>query len=301
MPKIDIIEKDEYYDIDETEVLIPENIFIFDAVKKVIKDNPYLFWITVIGGVKLLPEPSFTKTFSFYIKSTLQEDKNSNENYDPTFEKLRKFGLEFSSIFENYKPLENFLLNLSNFENDYVIGLISKIKDIDEYEIRDFVEKYTNNFMSLLESLVVYSFCKNDIKKSAFVISDGSLVKFKRFRKLDNVKMFGLIKEVERNYLYQFGNSYLYNLPFLKRSAAFYLVYDDIKFLSFYMNIGKIIRLEVLDGKIEELLLIAKILKSISHVPHLYYRMPQNNLILTKLERNLKNYIMNDVLFDRFI
>ncbi|MCX7758616.1 MAG: hypothetical protein N2169_03255 [bacterium] len=293
MPKVEIIEKPKHYKL--TEIHINDKVFFFDAVKKIIRFDFDLFWITVIGGIELKPFPKYTNTFSFYIYNyyeTLKAD---------IFSKLRNLGLEFSGSFQNYDSLMNYIMDLSNFNRDYVFAIFSKISDFDSYEFRDFVEKYTNNYMLNLESLSVYGFCKNICDERFIVVSDGSLSKFHRFSIPSNMILVGLVKEIERNYLSEFGNYYLHGLPFGSRSSAFYLIYNGFRVLSFYLNIGKLIRLEIWQDDLDELIKIGSFVLSLSNLPALYYRMPQNNIVLTKLERKLKNYILNEVLFNKLV
>lgn len=297
MSEIRILEKKEYYKIEINNTSFIKKLLIFDAVKKIMGFDPKfgLFWSTIVGGIKLNPEPSFTNVVSFYVYNYFDKDTKK-----PFFEKLKSLGLEFSAFFENYKSLEKFLETI-DVNQDYILALSFKISNIDSFELKELLDKYTNKYMVIFEALVGYSFI-NKLQDEIF-ISDGNLFKFEKFFKFQkfskesSAKLVGLVKDIERNYLSDFGNQYLLSLPFGYRTSAFLISYNSLKFLSFYLNIGKIIRLEIMGEDMDCLLEVAKIILSLSDLPPLYYRMPQNNVLLTKLERNLKNYLISDILF----
>ncbi|MFN3478473.1 MAG: hypothetical protein ACK4ZM_03810 [bacterium] len=308
MPKIKLLEKLDYYQLEE--ISINEEIFIFDAVKKIVKSYP-LFWITVIGGIQVNKSTSFTNILSFYILNYYEE-----QNLILPFENLSNMGLKFDTIIKetqnNCVIIDN-LLEFFNqnpiFQKDLVIAIAEKIKQNNEnYNLTDFLEKYTNQYMLNLEAISIINFINKYEKKlkeneRLFVISDGGLSKFRKFLNrtlLKKTNLLGLIKTVEINYLSEYGNNYLHSLPQGKRTAAFFIDYQNFRTLSFYFNIGKTVRTEIFSENLEDLLKIAGFIVSLSYLPSLYYRMPQNNILLAKLEKNLKNYITHEVLFTKF-
>lgn len=306
MYDIELLEKLEYYEIKQEN--INQKLFLFDAVKKVIIFYPAIFWVQVSGGIKLDSSPSFTKTISFYVYNYYENQEDQQIIYNSFLKKIATLGLNFDAIFTDYKSLKNFLLENLNFEKDFTIGISWEIKNNKTiYNYTDFVERYTNEHMLNLEALVVCNFILNCIEKGqskekVFVISDGGLSKFRKFLNILNLNqtiLVGLIKNVEINYLSEYGNNYLYALPYGKRTSAFFIYYENFKVLSFYLNIGKLVRIEVLSENLEHLLKPASLIISLSYLPQMYYRMPQNNIIFTKLEKNLKNYIINEVLFNK--
>lgn len=293
MPKIELIEKPDYYKLPN--IRFTDRLFFFDAVKKVIKFDLDVFWVTVVGGVELNQgEPKYTNAFCFYINSYYTK---KNPRF---FESLRKFGLEIACIFENEKSIIEYILKLKEMKSDHVFGIYSKIDEDSIYDIRDFAERYTTEYMLKLEACCISYFCSN-LEGRNIVISDGVLSKFEGFEINPETILVGLIKDVERNYLSELGAHYLYALPFGSRSCAFYLLKNNFKVLSFYVNIGKIIRVEVLQDNLEELIKVSSYIFELSNIPVLYYRMPQNNIVLTKLERKLKSYIMNDIVYTKLV
>ncbi|MFN3995986.1 MAG: hypothetical protein ACK4GR_05610, partial [bacterium] len=232
------------------------------------------------------------------------------------FENLSNMGLKFDTIIKetqnNCVIIDN-LLEFFNqnpiFQKDLVIAIAEKIKQNNEnYNLTDFLEKYTNEYMLNLEAISIMNFINKYEKKlkeneRLFVISDGGLSKFRKFLNhtpLKKTNLLGLIKTVEINYLSEYGNNYLHSLPQGKRTAAFFIDYQNFRTLSFYFNIGKTVRIEIFSENLEDLLKIAGFIVSLSYLPSLYYRMPQNNILLAKLEKNLKNYITHEVLFTKF-
>jgi len=305
MSKIEIIENIKYYPLN---VSFEKNrdLYFFDAVKKVLRVYNFFefFWVTCIGGIFMnhLDESiSFTNVSSFYIHNYFDEVRRD------ILVNLAKKNLDFDFVAHDRKALENYFESNFKINKDYIFGIYSRISDFDRFEVNDFVESYTNKFMLYLEALIVFNFAKNLLETNLFkrgtvFVSDGSLSKFANFlnRYNDIFKDFiwiGVIKDIKRNYLAELESDYLYKIPYFYRSSAFRIKYDSFEVLSFYLNIGRIIRVEVLGEFWNELLNIANFIVSLSNLPSLYYRMPTNNIVFTKLERNLKNYITSDLLF----
>jgi len=322
---VQLIEDKGYYSLDKT-FKLGRDLYFFDAVKKVIRVYSFLefFWVTCVGGVimeNVDNSVSFSNVFSFYVHNYF--DNNGRD----VFSNLSDRGLNFDFISYEHRKLEDYIESmfsslsqndLAKFNKDFVIGISTKIKEFNEFDINQFVELYTNKYMLYLESMIVFNFAKflQSLSRSAVLISDGNLSKFNRFfnrknkvsmgtsynilENFNNVIFVGLIKDLKRNYLSDFGSEYLYSLPYSYRTSVFKINYEDFEVLSFYLNIGKIVRIEVLGEHLEELLNVANFIVNLSNLPSLYYRMPTNNIIFTKLERNLKNYIIPDVLFQTF-
>ncbi|MEN3014572.1 MAG: hypothetical protein ABDH21_00695 [bacterium] len=297
--ELQILEPSEYYTLPDYQ--LNQHIYFFDGVKEIVYLNQFYeaLWITCIGGIRTIQQPCFTKVFCFYVYNYV----NKPNNY--IFDKLSTYGISFNSVFEEFDQVYEYVTSVKDLSVDYVLGLSQRV----EYEKIESIQSFTNQMMLYLEALIVNRYLNHVGGVESIVVSDGPLSKFNKIPKMENtLTLVGLVKQVEKNYLANLGNEYLYNLPFSKRTASFLIKYGNIHVISFYLNLGlyspKIIRLEILKGSdekihqdIQRLERVANVVLKLSVGPRIYHRMPENNLALNTLEKYLKKYIPHQTIF----
>ncbi|MGC8734332.1 MAG: hypothetical protein ACP5RD_04745 [bacterium] len=320
--KVQLLENLNYYPI-EMKDLIYKNFsyYIVDAVKKsIIFDLERNLFISVIGSVFIQDNfIKFSNPFIFYCFSSY---------YKNNLSKL------LNQFFKDYIIIDN--IELLNNVNDFhkILSKIELNKnnifiiffDIPQdfiWPINEYLENYTTYLMLNLEAFFIYFLLYHNLKSDYFIISDGNILKLKniiKFIENENLnKIIGIIKNQRENYYKHLDfkenqinfDKYLYNLPYQNRTAIIQIDYYDFKVNTFYFNPfntinfnnlflnNHILRIENLVSKdsIYYLKIISNFILDLTKgVLPLYFRMPENNIILTKLENYLKKFIPNETI-----
>jgi len=324
--KVNLLEKLNYYPIvKENFKHLDFNYFIVDAVKKsIFLDLDKNLFISVVGYVLLEKNQiSFSNPLVFYC---------FNSYYKNNLPKFINSSIKDFILIENIeylKDINNFnnIIKKINLEKSNTFIVFFDIEENLYWPISEYLENYTTYLMLNLESFFIYSLIYHKFKNNLFIISDGNILKLKNilnFFETQNSneitsKIIGVIKNQKENY-YKYTNNidntinidkYLYNIPYGNRTALIELDYQDLKVNTFYFNpfsfntintnilslSNSILRIENISNKNSNyyLEIISNFILDINKgVPSLYFRMPENNIILTKLENHLKKFIPNE-------
>jgi hypothetical protein len=325
--KVNLLEELNYYPIIKEDFnYLDFNYFIVDAVKKSIFLNLDKNLFISIAGYVLLKKNqiSFSNPFIFYC---------FNSYYKNNLPKFINFSINHFILIENIEDLRdinnfNNIVKKINLEKTNTFIVFFDIEENIYWPISEYLENYTTYLMLNLESFFIYSLIYHKFKNNSFIISDGNILKLKNILNFLETqssneiasKIIGVIKNQKENYYKYIPNidntinidKYLYNIPYENRTAIIELNYQDLKVNTFYFNpfsfntinvnvsfLGNsILRVENMSNKNSSyyLEIIGNFILDINKgVPSLYFRMPENNIILTKLENHLKKFIPNEI------
>lgn len=321
--KVNLLENLSYYKINKNNNYKEFNYYIVDGIKKsFFYDIDKFIFLSVIGYISVVKENlQFGNPFIFYCLSSY---------YKKNLPKLIKNYIKEHILIENIdilKSVENLNIILKNIDLNK-INVFIVFFDINSdftWPINEYLENYTTYLMLSLESFYIYSLFHYNFYNNSFIISDGNILKLKNIIKtISTEKVIGLIKNQQENYYKYIENQqnleinldkYLYDLPYKNRTAYLEINYSDIKVNSFYFNpfsfnsinfynisslkSNSILRIENLSNSNSNnyLDIITNfILNLTEETPSLYFRMPENNIILTKLENYLKKFLPSETI-----
>ncbi|MCX7870010.1 MAG: hypothetical protein N2485_00305 [bacterium] len=316
--KVNLLENLSYYKINKNINYKEFNYYIVDGVKKsFFYDIDKFVFLTVIGYVSIVKERlQFGNPFIFYSLSSY---------YRQNLPKLLKNYIKEYILIENIdilKSVENLNTILKNIDlnrtNMFIVFF--EINSDFTWPINEYLENYTTYLMLSLESFYIYSLFHYKFNNNSFIISDGNILKLKNIIKtINSERVIGLIKNQQENYYKYIElqnleinlDKYLYNLPYQNRTAYLEINYTDLKVNTFYFNpfsfnsinfynilkSNSILRIENISNSNSNNYLdtiTSFILSLTEETPSLYFRMPENNIILTKLENYLKKFLPSE-------
>lgn len=318
---VDAVKKSLFFDL-EKNLFISVIGYVFIQNNIIKFSNPFIFYC-FNSYYKNNFNKLIDKIFKDYIKDYIIIDNIEFLNNVDYFDKiLSKIEVNKSNIFVIFFDIpRDFTWPINEYLENYTTYLMLNLEAFFIY------------------FLLYYNF-KSDISSSSFIISDGNILKLKniiKFIQNENLsKIVGIIKNQKENYYKNIDfkeneikneikngikdeinfDKYLYNLPYQNRTALIKIDYNDFKVNTFYFNPfnvinfnnlflnNHILRIENLVSKysIYYLEIISNFILNITKdILPLYFRMPENNIILTKLENYLKKFIPNETILKYFL
>ncbi len=326
--KVNLLENLNYYKLNKNLNYKGFNYYIVDGIKKsFFYDIDKFLFLSVIGNISVIKNNlQFGNPFIFYCLSSY---------YKKNFPALLKTSIKESILIEDIDILK-FPENFSTILKDIDLNRINifivffNITSDFTWPITDYLENYSTYLMLSLESFYIYSLFHYQFNNNSFIISDGNILKLKNIIKtINSERVIGIIKNQQENYYKYLINQqnfeinldkYLYDLPYKNRTAYLEINYSDIKVNTFYFNpfsfdsinffnissfkFNSILRIENLSNPNSNNyldIISSFILNLTEETPSLYFRMPENNIILTKLENHLKKFLPSETIIKYII